>query len=351
MKLNEGHMQATISAPTTKILYKLMEKYHLDSEAIFKKAGLKKRDLTNVHKRISYNILRSLWQTAAEQIDDPCFGLKGVEIWHPSDISALGYAWLTSATMRDALDRFKNYITIATEFYQFRLEETKSSYELIFDFKDKKTLNMAQADASMAIVMEMCRVNLDHDASPILVTLTHSEPECRNAYYSYYGCPIKFSQPENKIILPLNIIDIPLLNSNPELAIINDQAMIQYLQKLNDTDIIHQVKKIITEHICFGISNDQVANALNMSERTLNRHLNEQGVTFKGILKDVRINLSKLYIKKGQFNVTEIAFQLGFSDSSSFSRAFKRWTGTSPKGYKAKQTADRHVRKADSGHN
>ncbi len=313
-----------------------MNKYHLDSEHFFNEAGIKQSDLTNASKRISYNTLRELWETASRHIDDPCFGLRGSEVWHPSDLSALGYAWLTSATLRDALERFKNYLRIATEFYQLELKETQAGYELIFNFEDKETLNIAQVDASMAIVLEMCRVNLEQQITPLSVALIHSQPACQHSYASYYGHSVKFSQSVYKIILPLKIIDTPLFNGAPDLAILNDQAIVQYLQKLDDTDIVHQVKTIITEHICSGISNEQVAKALNMSERTLNRHLNEHGITFKELLKDVRINLSKLYIKKGQFNITEIAFQLGFSDSSSFSRAFKHWTGTSPKGFQKK---------------
>ena len=311
-----------------------MEKYELNSEALFLEAGIQKKDLTNINKRISYEVLHGLWEQATTLIDDPCFGLKGVNIWHPSDLSALGYAWLTSATLREALERFQRYIKIATEFYEFELIQSNIGYELVFHFKDKETLNMAQVDASIAIVMEMCRINLEQSTSPISVLLSHSEPECKNAYTSYFGCAVEFNQSDNKIILPINIVDIPLFNSDPNLALMNDQAIVQYLQKLNDTDIICQVKKVITEHLTLGITNEQVAYTLNMSERTMNRRLREQGFTFKDILKDVRINLSKLYIKKNQFNVTEIAFQLGFSDSSSFSRAFKRWTGASPLEYK-----------------
>ncbi len=310
-----------------------MEKYEIDSEAVFNLSGINKSDLTNISKRIDYETIRCLWEHASELIDDPCFGIRGIEVWHPSDLGALGYAWLTSATLRDALVRFKNFIRIATELYHFKLIESDVGFELIFHFLDKETPNMAQVDASMAIVMEMCRINLEKRVSPISVSLIHPEPVCKQAYQSYYGCPVFFSCDINKIILPSDIIDTPLFNSDPNLALLNDQAIVQYLKKLTDDNIVSQVKIVITEHLSFGITNEQVAYALNMSERTMNRHLREQGYTFKDILKDVRMNLSKLYIKNNQFNVTEIAFQLGFADSSSFSRAFKRWTGTSPKVY------------------
>ena len=69
-----------------------MALYNIDSEAFFNQAGLQKKDLTNTNKRISYETIHDLWEQASEMIDDPCFGLKGIEVWHPSDLSALGYA-------------------------------------------------------------------------------------------------------------------------------------------------------------------------------------------------------------------------------------------------------------------
>jgi AraC-like DNA-binding protein len=70
-----------------------------------------------------------------------------------------------------------------------------------------------------------------------------------------------------------------------------------------------------------------------MGDRTMQRQLKENGFTFKELVKDVRFELSKLYLKNKQFHLTEIAFQLEFSESNSFSRAFKRWSGHSPMDY------------------
>lgn len=327
-------MQKTISAPTTKILYKIMASYHLDSESIYKAAGIKKRDLNNINMRLSYATLHDLWEQATHLIDDPCFGLKGVEIWHPSDLDALGYSWLTSSTLRSALDRLRRFIKMATEFYTLELLESATGYEIIFDFADKKTLNAAQADASIAIVMEMCRLNLNQQIIPVSVSLTHPKPDCHQAYSSYYDCPVAFSQAQNKIVLPLEIIDEPLFNSAPSLTLINDKAIIDYLQQLDNKDIVHRIKKAITEQLSSGITSAAIASSLNMGERTMQRQLKEQGYLFKELVKDVQYELSKLYIKNNQYSITEIAFQLGFSESSSFSRAFKRWSGCSPADYR-----------------
>ena len=223
---------------------------------------------------------------------------------------------------------------MVTEFANLEIEETLLGYELIFDFKDKSSMNIAEADATMAIVMQMCRVNLNEKLCPLKVSLSHLKPNCEKAYFSYYNCPVEFSQPINKIILPTDIIDVPLFNSEPYLSLLNDKAIIHYLNELDNNDIVHKIRKSITEHLSSGISSEIISNSLNMGERTMIRALKKQGFLFKDLVKEVRFDLGKLYIKNSHYSLTEIAFQLGFSESSSFSRAFKNWAGCSPADYR-----------------
>ena len=68
-----------------------------------------------------------------------------------------------------------------------------------------------------------------------------------------------------------------------------------------------------------------------MSPRKMQRHLAEEGTSYKSLLNDARVDLARNYVREARLNVTEIAFVLGFADTSTFSRAFKRWTGMSPR--------------------
>ena len=167
------------------------------------------------------------------------------------------------------------------------------------------------------------------------VSFKHRGSACSGEYYSFFRCPVEFGAESNLIILPLDVVNKQLTSSNPQLAQINDQVMINYLAKLDKEDIVQQVKAAILDQLPSGnVTEETVAEAVYTSKRSLQRKLNEKGTTFKTILTDVRQDLALKYIHDRKLTLTEISFMLGFSEMSSFSRAFKRWTGESPKEFR-----------------
>jgi AraC-like DNA-binding protein len=114
-----------------------------------------------------------------------------------------------------------------------------------------------------------------------------------------------------------------------------DQTLIKALHKLESDNIVSQVKSVILEQLsCGKVTEEDISGHLNMSKRKLQLKLADENVRFKSLLDDIRSNLSKGYLNEQNLCLSEIAFLLGFSEVSSFSRAFKRWTGVSPGQYK-----------------
>jgi AraC-like DNA-binding protein len=334
-------MEKTISAPTAAVLYKLMEFYGLDSDAIYQAEGISKDDFNNSEKRISHKTVNALWKKAEELISDPCYGLSAAKIWRPSDLGVLGYAWLASSSLRTALNRLSRYLRIATDLLALSLSEQDDSLVLEFDFKDNKTPFIPQIDGPMAIVLEMCRINYIDPLNPLSVSLTHSANTCQSEYYAYYRCPINFDQSVNTIVLPLDAIDKTLPSSNPYLAQLHDQIMIKYLSILDKESIIDQTKKIIAEILPSGeLSDQKVADELHLSSRSLQRRLNDNDTTFKQLLRSVREELAYEFLLNKDYSLSEIAFQLGFSEQSSFTRAFKHWTGQTPGKFHPSETLE-----------
>ena len=115
------------------------------------------------------------------------------------------------------------------------------------------------------------------------------------------------------------------------LAEIHDKYSIRYLDKIKRNSLVDVVKNAIIEGLPSGkISDEYVANKLNISSRTLQRKLNKKKTSFRSILKEVRQDIAKYYIHESTVNLMEIAFILGYSEYTSFSRAYKTWTGNSP---------------------
>jgi AraC-like DNA-binding protein len=117
-----------------------------------------------------------------------------------------------------------------------------------------------------------------------------------------------------------------------------DEVIVQYLAKLNDNDIANKVRKTVAETLIHGEPGKQeIADELNMSPRTLQRRLEEAGTSVKEIIDETRQQLSMNFLDQPHYSIKEVAYALGFSDPSNFARAFKRWTGETPRQYRAQK--------------
>jgi AraC-like DNA-binding protein len=126
-------------------------------------------------------------------------------------------------------------------------------------------------------------------------------------------------------------VDKYLIGANPQLARLNDQVMIEYLGRLDKDNIVDRARTAIIDMIpSGGLADEKVATQLNMSVRSLQRRLKAAGTTFRTLLESVRKDLAATYVRDPDIELVEVAFLLGFSDQSAFSRAFKRWKGCPP---------------------
>ena len=163
------------------------------------------------------------------------------------------------------------------------------------------------------------------------VNFKHATPRDPGQYREFFGCELYFDQPENQILIPHAFVDITLVGANPELALLNDQVVARRLARIDRKNIVARVQATLIDQLPQGkISDDSVAQALHMTVRTMHRKLTEVNNNFKALLTTTRRNMAELYILDNSLTLTEISLLLGFSEPSSFSRAFKKWTGSTP---------------------
>jgi AraC-like DNA-binding protein len=318
-------------ATATNMLWKLIEANGHDPEALYREAGINPDSLNKPGARVPYASVNRIWAKASEIIHDPCFGVKGYKYWHPSYIHALGYAWLASHSLREALNRFVRYLRVVSEIIFLKLEENPDGFTFIFNFELLGLRVPAQIDMGMSMAIHMCRLNYGEDLKPIAVNFAHAEPPCSEEYYALFKAPVQFSTDRDSMTLSYADVDKYLIGANPQLARLNDQVMVEYLAKLDKDDIIDRVTAVIVDMLpSGGVADEKVAEQLNMSVRSLQRRLKEAGTTFRTLLEEIRKDLASTYVRDAEIELVEVAFLLGFSDQSAFSRAFRRWTGCCP---------------------
>lgn len=326
-------MSLTHLANSTHIVWKLLKSYNYDPSVLFRKKGLNPDLMENPEARVKFKLVMELWEKASEMIKDPCFGLTAAEYWHPSYMNALGYAWLSSRTLREALDRLVLYLRIVTEGTEIKIDNGPE--DIVVELIIKHDAHPpAFADANLAILMHMCRANYGKKLKPVVVNLIHDASKCYEKYEMYFRSKIVFNSNKNSITLFREDVDKSLSTSSPYLAEVNDQIIIKYIEKLDEENITNRVKATILDILTSGgVTDEKVSKLLYMGVRTLQRRLKKEGTTFQSVLNETRKELAKKYIRDPSIRLEEIAFLLGFSEYSVFSKAFKRWTGSSPRDF------------------
>ena len=328
-------MTTTIFAPAMDLTWKVIESYGCDPAPLFESQHIDLRKISDPNARTSKSALNAVWAEAAKLIDDPSFGLRTAEFLHPSHMGALGYAWLASTSLRTALKRLSRYVHFIADNIEIDLEESNGNFGISVKEGDISHRMSWASDSSLAILITLCRTNYGSSLNPVVVDIQHAEPRNSGNYFALFKCPVRFGKEVDRLTLKTNEVNKKLPSANPQLAQLSDQVMIQTLARLNKERIVPRVKSTIIDLLPSGNVNDEmVAEALNMSTRALQRKLQKKETTFKQLLTETRQELADKYIRNNQLSLTEISFMLGFSEVSSFSRAFKRWTGESPSEYR-----------------
>ena len=322
-------MSATYLLSPLVSLWKIFLAYGHDPEPIFSREGVDYDMILRPGTRIPFRAIDNLWTKATDLIEDPCFGLRAAEFWHPSSFNTLGYACLASSTLREALTRLYRYARMISGTAEIHFDETAKGLTLTISDSLK---HPARIDFAMANIMAGCRLNYGEELRPVAVGFIHSQPSCAEKHLSFFRAPVYFSAKSDSITFAIGDVDMELPSGNPHLALISDHITIKYLAKLDKEDIVHRVKAAIIEHLPSGkVTHDKISDSLAMSVRSLQRKLQQNGTSFRDVLDSTREDLAKQYVGDMGVELTETAFLLGFSEHSAFSRAFKRWTGHSPK--------------------
>jgi AraC-like DNA-binding protein len=328
-------MSLTHFAPATNLLWKYLESVDIDPEPLYKKAGIKPELLLNPNARLNINCVDKLWEQAAGVIEDPCFAIDMAEFWHPSQMGALGYAWLASSTLRRAFKRSVRYIHVVTEDLNLDVADTPAGLKISVDLDGSVFTLPQHHDLVLSILMHMCRFNYGEELVATQVSLAHPEPACSNKITDYFRTEVQFDAEQTCLIIARADADLLLPSGNKQIALMHDEMLMKYLVEIKQGDIVQQVQSIILDNLPDGQVTDKlVASELNLSERSMQRRLKEHKTTFRYLLDGVREMVAKQYIENPVNRMSDIAFLLGFSEQSAFSRAFKKWTGKSPVEYR-----------------
>jgi AraC-like DNA-binding protein len=319
-----------------------LEERGLDPQAIFRKAGITVQASSDPMKRITNEEISRLFDVAIEATGDPALGVAVGSHMVPANLHALGFALLASSTLRDFYDRIARYYRIASDNADFvHYEEGGAS--VLEAANPVDNVSPSSAEAWVALMVRFMRSLYEKELNPLWVRFGHSlPPGTEQIYQDYFKCPVYFDCDEiARIAIDSSLMDIPLPGASPDLAQQNDQIVREYLEKRGKQDVINRVRLEIVSNLSSGtVSSQGVAMKLHMSPRTMQSKLSQKDTNFQEILDNTRRELAGAYMDQSHLAITEIAYLLGFTDASNFTRAFRRWHGVSPRDYRKQKAGN-----------
>ena len=333
------HDKTTIAAAARLIGETLRIQYAIDPEPIFRKAGISTEKLAVSGARYPWMAMQRLWLAAAEAAGDPCFGLSVGRNIRPTTFHALGFSWIASHTLLESLQRLVRYSRlITTAPLNLSLSTDQNTWILHTTIRQEGLpgANQIAIDAFVMATIGLCRQTTNEHFCPNAVYFCHHDHDFDHidTYIQAFGAPVFFAEPDARIVFDKATLEAALPGDNLELALANDRIAEDYIEALDPSTVSTAVRKLLIELLPTGDANqDAIARQMNRSLSTLQRQLSAEGTNYKDIREHTRRDLAEQYVREGRYSLSQIAYLLGFSDQSNFSRAFRRWTGLSPGAY------------------
>jgi AraC-like DNA-binding protein len=306
-----------------------------DGAALLAEAGFDLKDLDGPDTRCPLVNTGELWRIAVAATGDPAFGIKVANHYKHTSFHALGYGISASSTLKEAFERVRRYCHVVSDAVDYQFIRQGSQYHFVII---PAVVVAAEAiDALVSTYLRMSRSLIGSQYSPLLIELQRPRPAIIDDYERLWRAPLRFGAEQNRLIFDSDSIERLLDTGNPELARQSDAISSRYLARIERYNIVARVREVLSQRLEGSEpSQEDVADILNVSARTLQRKLGDSGTTFKEILDESRHEMALAYLSSPQHSVNEITYLLGFSCTSSFTRAFRRWTGLSPSDWRAK---------------
>lgn len=294
-------------------------------------AGLSRAILANPDHKIPASAVVTLLEESARAADCQSFGLRMAETRQISDFGAVGLLITHQPTLREVLLALINYRHLLNEALTLHVSDVGKQIIIRQEVVTDPPMYSRQAtELALGVLSRAGNALLGSHWKPERALFLHEAPSDLQLHRRIFRCKLEFGSEYNGFICAAADLDYPCSAANPALARYAEQ-LLQSLPKAGDRSIESEVHEAIYLLMPMGRATvEQVAQSLAMNVRTLQRQLEEHGVTFSGLVNTVRRELAVRYIEGGQHSLGHVAELLGYSTQTSFTRWFKTEFGVAP---------------------
>lgn len=308
--------------------------------------GLRFDDVAAPESELTFEKLLDSWHEAIALCRDPMLPLVLGDIVHPSDFGLPGHLAQSAATLGEALELSVRYEHLVNRSFH---SELLTEGDLVYDRLVLPPLPVERlrpiVEYNYAAAASFGHFLLRDPArrmrGTVAVHFRHAPAGPKSAYERFFGCPVEFNADHNQCVLSRAVLQQRMPSSDPLLL----QRMIEHAEQRGSQhkqpvpEIVQKLERLIAPALPFGLPElKTIAEANGMSVSTLKRRLQEQGTNYLAVCDGLRQRLARQYVLEPERSLVDVAFLLGFSELSTFYRAFKRWTALTPQQYRRQQS-------------
>lgn len=276
-----------------------------------------------------------LFEEAARQTGDGNFGLWFGNQFRPHDLGLWGYLAVSSPTLGAALRNIIDTFPFHQQHSLLRLAPRNDGLLMLqYQIRAPDIVERRQdADLSLGMFLNIFRECLGRGWTPETVCFEHPRPVDAEQHEAAFGAPACFSQPANALVFRPEVLERPMPRRDPKMTAMMRACLEALGSKADDFEpLTDRVRMAVRTRLPDGWpSLEAIGEDLRLSPASIRRELARSGLTYKGLVQAVRRELALSYLRQRHLPLSEIAFLLGYSELSAFSRAVRRWTGRSPK--------------------
>ena len=325
----------TTSAISTEVLWKLLQDKGVSNSEILGETGVDDAVLHSPDIRIALDKHLLLWELAISVSGDPALGLHLHRYYNQGQSHFVPSIIFSSATLKEGLQQWVRYASLVCDADRFELREQGDFITLVYTNISHEHKNRWLPELYFSLMVDLFRQAIGRVSVIEEIWMAHPAPEYSAEYQAILNTKPKFGQSEYRVRWKKENLDVKLEKHDPYYRSILKKYADDSLRSLGQTEVFSdKIKHSIIELLPKNKADIQtISDSFHMDRRTLLRKLKSEGTTFKDLLEDTRKNLAHDYLAE-ELSLTQISFLLGFTASSSFQVAFKRWYKQSPGDYR-----------------
>lgn len=329
-------MPPTVLSVASRAVLDACERLGLDTDALLSASGLRRDAVMDPDARLPADRADALWRHAYAQASDPLLALHAAEALPLGAYKVLDFVAAHAPTVLEGLQRIARY---------FPLVDARATLTVV----DADPVRVVIASAAgpvpgpaqeytLAAVVLRSRASTGIEWPLQAVELAMPEPDDASEHERVFGGPVRFGCPEPRVLLSRSSAEQSVRGADPALSSVLEDHARHLLSELpaEEPTMVARVRERLREELRGGDARvENVARHLGLGARTLQRRLVAEGARYGDLLDGMRTELAREYLREPGMSLAEIAWLLGFSEQSAFSRAFKRATGQPPGAWRA----------------